>query len=84
MCHLKEWLYLLYVHFKRYDFCGIIAVDFKHWYFGQINKINQEVLLNRLNSIIFLYQMIDRYVFDYLDVTNDDIETKFIESVWGS
>jgi hypothetical protein len=50
----------------------------------QIININQEVHLNRLNSIIFLYQMIDRYVIDYLDVTNDDIETKFIESVWGS
>ena len=50
----------------------------------QINKINQEVHLNRLNSIIFLYQIIDRYVFDYLDVTNDDIETKFIECVWRS
>lgn len=50
----------------------------------QINKINQEVHLNRLNSIIFLYQMIDRYIFDYLDVTNDDTETKFIESVWHS
>jgi len=49
----------------------------------QINKINQEVHFNGLNFIIFLYQMIDKYVFDYLDVTNDDIETKFIESVWG-
>jgi hypothetical protein len=28
--------------------------------------------------------MTDRYVFGYLDVTNDDIETKFIESAWGS
>jgi hypothetical protein len=35
----------------------------------QINKINQEVHLNRLNSIIFLYQMIDRYVFH--NVEND-------------
>ena len=50
----------------------------------QTNKINQEVHLNRLNSIIFLYQMTGRYVFDYLDVTNDDIGTKFIKSVWGS
>ena len=50
----------------------------------QINKINQELHLNRLNSNIFLYQMTGRYVFDYLDVTNDDTETKFIESVWGS
>jgi hypothetical protein len=50
----------------------------------QINRINQEVHLHGLNSVLFLYQMIDRYVFDYLNVTNDDIETEFIESVWGS
>lgn len=83
LCHLKEWLYLLYVHFNRYDFYGIFAVDFKRRFFRQMNKLNREVHVNRLNSIIFLYQMINRYVFDYLDVTND-IETQFIESVWGS
>ena len=28
----------------------------------QINRINKEVHLNRLNSVTFLYQMIDSYV----------------------
>jgi hypothetical protein len=50
----------------------------------QINKINQELHLNRLNSIIFLYQMIDEYACNYLNVTSEDIETNFIESNWGS
>jgi hypothetical protein len=28
--------------------------------------------------------MTDRYVFGYLDVMNNDIETKFIESAWSN
>lgn len=69
---------------KGMTYMGLLLLILNIGISRHINKINQEMHLNRLNSILFLYQMIDRYVFDYLDVTNDDIETEFIESVWGS
>jgi hypothetical protein len=69
---------------KGTTYMGLLLLILNIGISRQINKINQEVHLNRLNCILFLYQMIDGYVFDYLDVTNDDIETEFTESVWGS